>query len=340
MRKNAGKHPPRHPEKSPQPPAPGLRGHLLIDWENVQPKGEELRALVPEGTDLWLFHGPQQKVDVASYQRVYGEGNVTLVPRSGAGRNALDFQLSYYIGYVSARQPQGRFVVVSNDTGYDPMLSHARELGFHARRCEFRKPAPVSQPAVAEPAVPAKEKAALKTPAKPADSSAKATRQDVQRLAQLLQGMEPWERPGRCDALRVLLQTHLSEPSPQSPRVAHALSQLQAQKRVALKSDAVSYPSGTAIPAPGLPPATATKKKTAVPTAAQIAQAVLASLEKMPKNKPARREGLLKLIETHAVKAADPKAMAQQVCALLEARKEVTRSPDGKGVAYPKIQKK
>jgi hypothetical protein len=60
-------------------------------------------------------------------------------------------------------------------------------------------------------------------------------------------------------------------------------------------------------------------------------------LKKMSANKPTRRAGLLKHIETHAAKAADPKAMAQQVCALLEARKDVVLSPDGKDVRYPKL---
>ena len=133
LRKNAVKHPAKHP----QGPAPGPKGHLLIDWENVQPKGDELRVLVPEGSDVWLFHGPQQKVDRSSHLLAFGIDKVTLVPRTGKGKNALDFQLSYYIGYISASQPQERFVVVSNDAGYDPMLEHARELGFDARRCGF-----------------------------------------------------------------------------------------------------------------------------------------------------------------------------------------------------------
>ena len=72
-------------------------------------------------------------------------------------------------------------------------------------------------------------------------------------------------------------------------------------------------------------------------TALQVAQRVLGNLKKMPNNKPTRRAGLLKFIETHTTKAADPKALAQQVCALLEERKDVVLSPDGKGVSYPKL---
>ena len=458
LRKNAEKHPAKHPQKA----APGPKGHLLIDWENVQPRGEELRQLVPEGTDVWIFHGPQQKVDASSHRLAYGTSKVVLVPRPDVSKkNALDFQLSYYIGYISARQPQEQFVVLSNDTGYDPMLEHARELGFDARRLPFRRlppavaapvkpkaravaakpkflptpahpPAPPMAPSAAQIAwraivhlrgwpadgrpadleafmesligepvtdrtglarrasqllrdrplglaratdktppasaasAPATTSSAVPTPviqplpsiavvppvktqnkatAKAAPVDAKATRQDMQQLARWLDGLAPAKRPAHKDVLLVLLQNQLGETSVQSPRVAHALAQLQAQKRVALKKEVVSYPpSFAAVPAPAKK--TAVKKavapavpKTAPkPTAAQVAKAVLASLEKMAHNRPTRGAGLLKHIETHAAKAADPKAMAQQVCALLEAGKKVALSQDGKGVTYPGLR--
>lgn len=134
LRKNAQKYPAKHPEKA----APGLKGHLLIDWENVQPR--RLRNWCPKEPMSWIFHGPLQKVDASSHRLAYGASKVALVPRPDVSKkNALDFQLSYYIGYISARQPQERFVVVSNDTGYDPMLEHARNWGStrsgtHSRR--------------------------------------------------------------------------------------------------------------------------------------------------------------------------------------------------------------
>ena len=40
---------------------PDAKTHVLVDWENVQPKEDDCRALVPEATDVWLFHGPNQK---------------------------------------------------------------------------------------------------------------------------------------------------------------------------------------------------------------------------------------------------------------------------------------
>lgn len=370
LRKNAQKYPAKHASVNPAllawvPAVAAAKTHLLVDWENVQPAGEVLKELVPEGTDVWLFHGPHQKLDDGSHRQIYGN-HVTLVPRSGAGRNALDFQLTYYVGYISARQPDATFVVVSNDQGYDPMLAHARELGFKARRCSHPRPsvppvvlaiAPLSAPSVL-PAVAASAKEqshpsflkaassrtqVIKSPAS-GEAKVRATRQDVQQLIRLLVGMAPHERPVQKDVLLALLQNNLGETRASSPRVAHALAQLQSLRQVALKKNGVSYPlQAAAMPAPARK---AAAKKAAVPpeprqpTAAQIARAVLASLEKMPNNKPTRRAGLLKFIETHANKAADPKSMAQQVCALLEARKDVVPALNGQCVIYPKMPTK
>ncbi|BEP93940.1 hypothetical protein GmRootA79_23240 [Acidovorax sp. A79] len=415
LRAKTLEHPPKHPELEPPLPAAVVSGicapitpatsrvHLLVDWENVQPKGDELKALVPQGTDVWLFHGPHQTVDPAGHQQVYGAEQVTRVPRTGAGRNALDFQLAYYVGYISARQPEGTFVVVSNDQGYEPMLEHARELGFDAQRCGFRrmptppaaslalKSAPLPQPeppSAATPAVEATVKTTAKAvaprppPAKAAPVRPQATRADMQQLLAQLDGLTPPHRPARKDALLVLLQSWLGESSARSPRTSHALAQLQARKRVVVKGDAVSYPpvvvaqpvaktsaakaasskAGTAKAAPAKK-ASASKapaqpplpKKSAVsapskshvpaagktaaqavqpPTAAQVARAVLASLQKMSKNKPRQRSGLLKHIQAHSARAEDPATMAQRVLRLLEARKDVATASDGKGITY------
>jgi len=44
------------------------------------------------------------------------------------------------MGYIASRQPDARFVAMSNDKGYGPMLEHAGELGFSARQVGFGAP--------------------------------------------------------------------------------------------------------------------------------------------------------------------------------------------------------
>ncbi len=139
--------------------------HILLDYENVQPTEVELRAMVPEATRVWVFHGPHQK-QVEQRFASFGTG-MTTVPISKTGKNALDFHLSFYMGYIASRNQQAKFVVVANDKGYEPMLEHAKVLGFAVRQhAHARSAEPVVQKVVAtaapRPAAPGAKKAISK----------------------------------------------------------------------------------------------------------------------------------------------------------------------------------
>jgi hypothetical protein len=158
---------------------PDAKTHVLVDWENVQPKEDDCRALVPEATDVWLFHGPNQK-NVARHYPSFGE-RATEVRVARTGKNALDFHLAFYLGYIAARHPDARFVVLSNDKGYGPMLVHAKgELGFTMSQIGFgaakRARAPAKKAAATRAASPApalaKTAVAKKVPARKAPTKA------------------------------------------------------------------------------------------------------------------------------------------------------------------------
>lgn len=137
--KNAKKYPLAGEQATPQSDEQKqAQTHVLVDWENVHPKDSDIRNLVPDVTHVWIFHGPNQK-RVDEDQKSFGSA-LTLVPISRVGKNSLDFHLSYYVGYISSRNPHARFVVLSNDQGYAPMLEHAKVLGFAASQIGFSKP--------------------------------------------------------------------------------------------------------------------------------------------------------------------------------------------------------
>ncbi len=54
------------------------------------------------------------------------------------GRNALDFQLCAELGYRYALQPETRYTVVSNDTGYDAMIKFLRKRGAKVQRIQSK----------------------------------------------------------------------------------------------------------------------------------------------------------------------------------------------------------
>jgi NTP pyrophosphatase (non-canonical NTP hydrolase) len=179
--KNAKKHP---PTKFGLPTGPvatlQVASHVLVDWENVQPKDVDIKALVPDVTHVWIFHGINQKKADAN-QGTFGE-NLTLVPIIRPGKNALDFHLSFYMGYITSRNPDARIVVISNDQGYAPMLGHAQDLGFATSQVGFGKPIVraattkvVAKKAPAKKAT-AKKAAAKKTTAQPQGKPATPTK--------------------------------------------------------------------------------------------------------------------------------------------------------------------
>jgi NTP pyrophosphatase (non-canonical NTP hydrolase) len=169
LAKNAVKYPAKRATPRVSPTRASVPGtHVLLDYENVQPSDAELRALVPDVGQVWVFHGPHQR-EVEKRFASFGTG-ATAVPISKTGKNALDFHLSFYMGYIASRNPDSKMVVVANDKGYEPMLEHAKAMGFVVRRQPHGEVKPPAKKAaakkVAAKKAPAKKVAAKKATAK------------------------------------------------------------------------------------------------------------------------------------------------------------------------------
>jgi NTP pyrophosphatase (non-canonical NTP hydrolase) len=131
--RNALKHPATRAVPRVWPVGTAIPGtHILLDYENVQPTEDELRAMVPDARQVWVFHGPHQR-EIEQRFTSFG-ADVTAVPISKSGKNALDFHLSFYLGYIASRNRASSIVVVANDKGYEPLLEHAKALGFAVRQ--------------------------------------------------------------------------------------------------------------------------------------------------------------------------------------------------------------
>lgn len=108
--------------------------HILIDFENIQPAN--LGLLERDNHQLKVFLGPGQsqvaKEFVLTIQKLRGEFHDVVQP----GKNAVDFHIAYYLGRLTAEDPQARFYVISKDTGYDPLIHHLKESGLYAWRLE------------------------------------------------------------------------------------------------------------------------------------------------------------------------------------------------------------
>lgn len=92
------------------------------------------------------------------------------------GKNSLDFYLSSYLGYLIGKNANSSFVIVSQDTGYDNVVSFWEERGYNVTRIDT-KPQPkkrvIKAKKVKETTVKAKETKVTETKEKPVKPSTK-----------------------------------------------------------------------------------------------------------------------------------------------------------------------
>src|SRR4051794_4183859 len=107
---------------------------VLVDYENVQPKDIELLQGGPFKVKVFL--GPHQsKVSVTFADAIQPlGGNAEYVLLETTGNNAVDFHIAYYIGVMSCEEPSAYFHIISNDSGFDPLIKHLKRRKIFAQR--------------------------------------------------------------------------------------------------------------------------------------------------------------------------------------------------------------
>lgn len=100
---------------------------VLIDSENVKPeyieklKQEHFRVVVFVGANLKRLNFPV----VNAIQSLGSNGSYVQI--SSHGPSALDFHIAYYIGKLSAANPDAYFHIISKDKGFDPLIKHLKD---------------------------------------------------------------------------------------------------------------------------------------------------------------------------------------------------------------------
>ncbi len=108
--------------------------YVLIDFENVSP--ENLDLLDQEWIRVFLFVGKNQtKLPFTMVKAIQKLGSrAEYVEMAGTGHNALDFHIAFYIGRISATDKDAYFHIISNDTGFDPLIVHLKNEHIFADR--------------------------------------------------------------------------------------------------------------------------------------------------------------------------------------------------------------
>ena len=238
--------------------------YILIDYENVQPA--DLAGLDAEQAFVLVFTGAQQKVGIALIEAVQALGERGRFIRiAGSGPNALDFHIACYLGQWMVRDPQATFLIVSRDTGFDPLIAHLNAGGVRVKRLSVDPPAKkAANKATKKAAQPAAKKAAKKAVKKAAKSAtqpqpqpqpatkqtavvkaaakatpaANTTKGDADRIVNGLKGMQK-NLPASEASLRRMAATWLA--SKDVARMDNAISELSKRRVIDLTEPKIRY---------------------------------------------------------------------------------------------------
>lgn len=323
LARNALKYPPKHSVARVSPARAAMSGtHVLLDYENVQPTEAELRALVPEASQVWVFHGPHQRQVEARFAS-FG-ADVTAVPISKTGKNALDFHLSFYMGYIASRNQASAMVVVANDKGYEPMLEHARSMGFAARQVGHGEVKPAAPVKTAPPAPPsAKKAAAKKTAAKKVPAKKPAAKQPAVKVA-----------PAKKAAAKKAVAAVPAAKKAPAKKVTPA-------KKVAAKPAARPSAKKAVVAAPAVaanalaPVGKGTKAVALSPDSAATIKKLTDSLRKMGDKRPTKPASLWRSLKSFLGAGAAESSVEVALARLIE--DGVVKVDSVKGASYPKF---
>lgn len=103
--------------------------HILIDYENIQPN--DFSNIDTNSYHVWLFLGVHQQkslpLPLVEFLLACKRSRVHIIKMQQAGKNALDFYLSFYLGRIVALEPNAIIEVLSRDSGYDVLVQHIKQ---------------------------------------------------------------------------------------------------------------------------------------------------------------------------------------------------------------------
>ena len=112
--------------------------YYLIDYENVRAEGIKDLTRVSKKDTIILFYSDNCKnisLDVMDIIIKLKAHYISFKAKVGT-KNALDFQLSSYLGYLigQGKSQESKYYIVSNDKGYDCLCDYWKELGVTVER--------------------------------------------------------------------------------------------------------------------------------------------------------------------------------------------------------------
>lgn len=104
----------------------------MIDYENVKTGGLNGISRLTASDRVIIFYSENaNRLTFDLHQRLMASpAKIEYREVSVGGHNALDFQLVTYLGYLIAKEPEGQYLIISNDRGFEHVVNFWRKDGL------------------------------------------------------------------------------------------------------------------------------------------------------------------------------------------------------------------
>lgn len=110
-----------------------------IDSENVGDAWIDLVSIDSDNTYYLFYTGRSPRIAYNSLLHLLDAGTKPQFILCKEGNNALDFQLVTFLGYQLGSDKEQNAVIVSNDTGFDAVVTFWADRGFSIRRLTVKQ---------------------------------------------------------------------------------------------------------------------------------------------------------------------------------------------------------
>lgn len=116
--------------------------YYFVDYENIKADGLKDLTGVKAGDIMILFYSEQCKNITLDIMDRMVQRNIqySFCKVNTGAKNALDFQLASYLGYLIGKEEENvKYIIVSNDKGFDCLCEYWMKQNVLVERITFKK---------------------------------------------------------------------------------------------------------------------------------------------------------------------------------------------------------
>ncbi|MDE6832863.1 MAG: hypothetical protein K2J39_01240 [Ruminococcus sp.] len=99
--------------------------YFFVDYENVHQAGMKGIEKLTENDKVIIFYTPtNETLTFSMYKKmIRSEAGIELYRVQNGGKDAINFQICTFIGYIIGNSPESECYIISNDSGYEYIIN-------------------------------------------------------------------------------------------------------------------------------------------------------------------------------------------------------------------------